>query len=361
MMIKHSIWGIMLLFWSLIGLVIALYRREVVLLSWAWGTLVFLLAHLVLQLFWYRGLSDTNKKLSYHVPLPLFTNHEAVFMLKLVKPLPSFVLFSHSLRLSWHFVGFPVFDTFYPLPSAQREITLTLIPPKRGVFTIKHQLVRHDIFGIFALATQAIKGSEKLVVGLGHSHSSVEMSLVLAKVPALVKTKAVHENEFSQHRAYHPSDDPRRINWTLYARFHDLFMRVSDDNETVTKEVTIRLLPPRYQPLILDQLLKTAYFMSDFLISKKLDAVLSIDKQLEIAHFSGQDTIHRLALAPIHNRKAELTWGDWETKNEVIWLLAHDDLIEWASMVKDGHALVVMNEHGLVKCCQSNAEGLVYV
>ncbi len=360
-MIEKSLWGIMLLFWSIIGLAIALYRQEIVLLSWALGTGTVLLLNLTFNLACYYGLWQTNKKLTYHLPLPLFCNHEGVMVLNLAKTLPSFFLFSHSLKLSWHFAGYPVFHTFHPLPSGQRDITLAFTPPKRGVFTIKHQLVCSDIFSIFTLATSAVEGKNQFVVGLGHSRSSEELNLILAKIPSLAKISAMKDSEFSQHRSYNPGEDPRRINWTLYARFNDLFIRAGEGSATVTKEITIRLLPPRWQPHILDELLKTAYFMSDFIINKQFNTLLSIDKQLEIAHFSGHDTTHRLALAPIRLRDAELGWNDWVSANDVIWLLAHEDVLEWAKQVKDGHALVVMDAEGQVKCCQVCAEALVYV
>ncbi len=76
----------------------------------------------------------------------------------------------------------------------------------------------------------------------------------------VIKARAtVNSTDFFESRKYYPGDDPRRINWKLYARFDELYIRETEKIPPGSGEVSIVFAP--HSTVVSEYTETTSYFL----------------------------------------------------------------------------------------------------
>jgi len=98
---------------------------------------------------------------------------------------------------------------------------------KRGAYFGHHDhVVFYDVFGFFSRRFQLAQEAEPRLLVLPNPAEEFLAATVAAGGNELrEEPRRQRTEDLTDHRPYHPGDDPRRINWKLFGHIGDLFVR----------------------------------------------------------------------------------------------------------------------------------------
>jgi hypothetical protein len=120
------------------------------------------------------------------------------------------------------------------------ETLFDAISPPRGVYRILQAAEITDFFSLFLFRCPG-SGHESLTVQPEPEGETWRIPRP-SRFSSLSTQKKESADEFYEARKYYPGDDPRRINWKLYAHSKELFIRVGEEGVPKLDRVCCLLL-----------------------------------------------------------------------------------------------------------------------
>ncbi len=113
-----------------------------------------------------------------------------------------------------------------------------------GKFTLKSGMIRiTDIMGLTTINIKVVSEDEFAVYPVTAETFNQQLFTGEGGFEYIKQTPTVDSTDFYESRKYYPGDDPRRINWNLFARFEELFIREVEKVPPGTGEIDVIFVP----------------------------------------------------------------------------------------------------------------------
>ncbi|MCL2520800.1 MAG: DUF58 domain-containing protein [Spirochaetaceae bacterium] len=260
MQIKQSLLGITLVVSCLTLFIVAINRGLLALLLISSFFLALSLLMVILQLINWLLIISTRSKIFFLAPALATVDSPFSISFSKLKTLLPFI--NYSLNFTFTFdKRFYHFKHNLTTKDNQTGFTLS----KRGYYKVTISLGSSDYFGFFTTKNKLNYLYLNLVIP---PVSFNDFSLKSSEHNDIGLKKAFKAaDERLESRNYYPGDDTRLINWKLFGRFNQLFIRHNENTSPINSEVIICLfIPPATHNEQandeLDHLLKTCLLLS---------------------------------------------------------------------------------------------------
>jgi hypothetical protein len=269
--------GLIFSLFSLSILFTGILRTDLTSLLWASGFLLIscytLLGNIFLRLAIKRYLASQPD--SFNLKLPdrgVFPCQVAQAYLKIMLPafiLPGFIT-RFFMRLAWQTHVQCILQI--ALTSGENSGLIPFTPMARGEYCAPNaQIFIRDFIGFtnssFSLASKARLTVYPLLKASPGKHPKFEVDGARFEYAPRKK----RSDELLEIRKYYPGDDVRKINWKIFARFRELYLRIGEDTSLPEAKLLFiidptrsSLVPPASSPDYLDLVVERA---GSFLLS----------------------------------------------------------------------------------------------
>lgn len=126
--------------------------------------------------------------------------------------------------------------------SAAERVTIPIARLPRGLYDVCR--IRVDLPGVFRLVRArlaAVLEQVELVraVPLAADTTSRAPAILRGGTAGVVLRSSERNDELVEQRPYHPGDDPRRLEWRLFAHTGELFVRIGEEVPPPTRAATV--------------------------------------------------------------------------------------------------------------------------
>ncbi len=270
--------GGVFLFFSSAVLVTGIVRTDLASLLWASGFLLICLyslaANNLLRLVTRRFLAAQAD--SFNLKLPahgVFPGRQAQASLKLKLPrfsLPGFFT-GFNLRLAWQEDSICKLREVLPPGECNRLIGFT--PRYRGEYTAQHTMLTvGDITGLTRSVIRLPYRERLTVYPVLRSSPLAGMKLEVEGSDIQYSPKKKQSDNLLEVRKYYPGDDVRKINWKVFARFRELYLRIGEQTSLPHAKLLF-IIDPSDSPLVPGKL-RHAYI--DLLVERAGSLLFSV-------------------------------------------------------------------------------------
>jgi uncharacterized protein (DUF58 family) len=263
--------GVLFLAFSSAVFVNGLLRADLASLLWASGFLLIcaysLAANNLLRIVSRRYLCARAD--SYNLALPargVFPGRPARASLTLKLPRPTLPGFSADffLRLTWQDAG--SCELRRALPPGESAHELRFIPPARGEYAGRFSLVTISDLPGLTRSMITLPHTERLTVyPVLTPGRTGDLKLEVEGADIQYAPRKKQSDDLLEARKYYPGDDVRRINWKMFARFRELYLRIGEETSLprakllcIIDPTTSALVPGFMSHAYLDRLVERA-------------------------------------------------------------------------------------------------------
>ncbi|NIZ19119.1 DUF58 domain-containing protein [Entomospira culicis] len=224
--------------------------------------------------------------------------------------LPNLLLFMYDIQFVWHESSIKEFS-YEHLILFKKEQSLKINVPNRGVYELFISLRLMDIFGLF-LFEFPLDHKSGIIVPLPKAQSlkaNYEVLYEELKNSYLVKSgkRERSEADFYDFKLYQKGDDVRYLDWRLFARFGELYIKNYHFLSYIkNNEYIFSIIPPSVTTegeIILEKMLNFSQSLAYFFYQQdKKSIILWIDSHAQISNFGDPSIQKRSELALLSTR-----------------------------------------------------------
>jgi len=298
-------------------LVVGVMRADLAALFWGASFLVFagyaLLSGHIYRLALVRRRSEEPDFLSIVLPghaLTVGDRAEAALTFHLPRSLPPGFTLHVLAPLEWQ--GKRRLEVRIPVTTRKRAARVTFTAARRGVFECtKALLVAKDVLGLTAHGFPvALRESVTVVPRLAPA-LDVTRTIEHTEESTTVSPRQRRSETLLEVRKYYPGDDPRRLNWKVFAHTDELFLRIGEEVPSPEARLLFvldtslnPLIPARLSADYIDSLVEACGSAMTGLLSHGADLLLSMPGSRECHSFS------RESIAALQRALANAWWTE---------------------------------------------------
>ncbi|WGK69823.1 DUF58 domain-containing protein [Candidatus Haliotispira prima] len=175
------------------------------------------------QVFWELKLRDPQTRQTIKLCCRLHSGHNRF----------SFPLNLHELQLG---------DAGRELAEQHKKL---LAQFQRGLYHGEYQSFSvRDCFSCLHMRYRVKRHFELAVLSPGRvSLNSRSLPANVSQDPLSIAVQKFAQEGFNEQRPYYPGDDPRRINWKLYSRFNELYVRIPEEQQICSQDLHCYFVP----------------------------------------------------------------------------------------------------------------------
>jgi uncharacterized protein (DUF58 family) len=219
---------------------------------------------------------------------------EAITTFHLPRSLPpGFALHVHA-PLAWR--DMRRLDVRIPVATRGRTARALFTPDKRGVYECSRALlVANDVLGLTAHRFPVPLRESLCVVPRLNPVPDPPLFKEQTDESMTVSTRRRRSETLLEVRKYYPGDDPRRLNWKVFAHTDELFLRIGEEVPSpesrllfVLDTTTNPLVPSRLAADYLDSLVEACGSLMAGLLSRGVEIMLSFPGSKECHTYSAE-------------------------------------------------------------------------
>lgn len=139
----------------------------------------------------------------------------------------------------------PYSPVLFPIPEAFRWIQPAM--PSRGTYLSQYsQIIITDSLALFRIATVRHVSTGHIVLNVPPVPAALDFAEIIPSESGQIEGKStfLRSDELYEVRQYHPGDDPRRVNWKVYAHTGEPALREGELLPPPASEYAIRFWVP---------------------------------------------------------------------------------------------------------------------